>query len=184
MLTDWFKTESEVKQGDTLSPTLFDIFINDLANDVNSLNLGIDIGGFRISILYADGIVLLGESEQDLQKILDCEYNWNKKFKVKFNTRKSNIVHFRKPSQPRSSFKFVLGNTELNIVGQYKYLGIILNEFLDYDVTAQVLSDAANRAFGSVINKYKSINGLGYYTYTILFQSGVYPILDYSNEIW
>ncbi len=45
-----------------------------------------------------------------------------------------------------------MGNTELNIVEQYKYLGIILNEFLDYDVTAQVLSDAANRALVSVIN--------------------------------
>ncbi len=78
--------ESGVKQGDTLSPTLFNIFINDLANDVNSLNLGIDIhdiGGFRISIfLYADDIVLLGESEQDLQKMLDCVYNWSKKFKI------------------------------------------------------------------------------------------------------
>ncbi len=71
MLTDWFKTESGLKQGDTLSPTLFNIFINDLANIVNSLNIGIDIGRFRISILlYEDDIVLLGESEQDLQKCL------------------------------------------------------------------------------------------------------------------
>ncbi len=88
MLTDWFKTEGGVKLGDTLSPTLFNIFINDpdLANDTNSLNLGIDIGGFGISILlYADEIVLLSESEQDLQKILDCVYNWSKKFKIKFN---------------------------------------------------------------------------------------------------
>ncbi len=126
--------------------------------------------------------MLLGESEQDLQKMLDCVYNWSKKFKIKFNARKSYIVHFRKPGQPRSSFKFVLGNTELNIVEQYKYLGIILNEFLDYDVTA--LSDAANWALGSVINKYKYINGLGYYTYTRLFQIGVCPLLDYGSEIW
>ncbi len=54
-----------------ISPTLFHIFINNLANDVNSLNLNIDIAGLRISILlYADDIVLLGESEPDLQKML------------------------------------------------------------------------------------------------------------------
>ncbi len=112
-----------------------------------SLEDGIDIRGFRISILlYADTIVLLGESEQDLQKLIYCVYNWSKKFKIKFNARKSNIVHFRKTSQPRSSFKFILGNTELNVVEKYKYLGIILNELLHYGVTAEICSDAANQA--------------------------------------
>ncbi len=38
-------------------------------------------------------------------------------------------------------------------------------------VTAQFLADAANRALGSGVNKLKSINGFGYYTYNRLFQS-------------
>ncbi len=51
-------------------------------------------------------------------------------------------------------------------------------------MTAQCLDDAANRALGSVINKYKSRNGLGYYTYTLVIQSGVCPILDCCSEVW
>ncbi len=43
MLTDWFQTYSDVIQYDTLSSTLFNIFINDLVDDVNSLNLGIKL---------------------------------------------------------------------------------------------------------------------------------------------
>ncbi len=39
MLTDWFQTYIGVIQGDTRSPTLFNIFINDLFDDVNFLNL-------------------------------------------------------------------------------------------------------------------------------------------------
>ncbi len=69
-------------------------------------------------------------------------------------------------------------------VEQYKYLGMVIDDFNDYIVTAQFLADAANRALGSVINKYKSINGLGYYTYLRLFQSGVCPMLDYCSEVW
>ncbi len=69
-------------------------------------------------------------------------------------------------------------------VVQYKYLGIVINEFNDYNVTAQFLADAANRALGSAINKYKIINDLGYYTYTRLFQSGVCPILYYCSDVW
>ncbi len=49
---------------------------------------------------------------------------------------------------------------------------------------AQILADAANRALGSVINKYKKINCFGYYTYTKLFHGVVGPILDYASEVW
>ena len=40
-------------------------------NCTKNLNLGIDIGGKKLSILlYADDIVLMSESEENLQKIL------------------------------------------------------------------------------------------------------------------
>ena len=53
--TDWFDTPVGVKQGDTLSPTLFSIFINNLAIEVNNKRCGITIDGKNISILlYAD----------------------------------------------------------------------------------------------------------------------------------
>ncbi len=73
MLTDWFQTHSGVIQGNTLSLTLFNIFINDLVDDGNSLNLDVTTDGHRISILlYADDIVLIVETEKGLQKIVDC----------------------------------------------------------------------------------------------------------------
>ncbi len=72
----------------------------------------------------------------------------------------------------------------LSIVTQYKYLGIIITEFIDYNVVAQILADTANRTLGSVINKYNKINGFVYYTYTKSFHSAVGPILDYASEVW
>jgi len=32
--------------------------------------------------------------------------------------------------------------------------------------------------------KYKSLKGLGYYTFTKIYTSGVCPVLDYASEIW
>ncbi len=46
------------------------------------------------------------------------------------------------------------------------------------------MSNAPNRALGSVINKYNKINAFGYYTYTKSFYSAVGPILDYASEVW
>ena len=185
ILTEWFATESGVIQGDTLSPTLFNIFINDMVSDVNSLNLGIPLDNECVSILlYADDIVVLSENEDNLQCILDTIYSWSRKNLIKFNEKKSNVIHFRKSNTDRSEFNFKLGQSTLSTVDQYKYLGIILNEFLDYNVTVKTLANAANRALGAVINKYQTINGFGYYTYTSLFKSGICPILDYCSEVW
>ena len=96
LLTDWFDTKSGVRQGDTLSPTLFGIFVNDVVTDVNKLNVGLDISGRQISILlYADDIVLLSESEDGLQTMLNEIDNWSRKWRIKFNAHKSQVVHYR-----------------------------------------------------------------------------------------
>ncbi len=147
MLTDWFNTNAVVKQGDSLSPTMFGIFINDIVEDVKSVNTSIEIDGHNICILlYTDDI------EEGLQKLLDKVYQWSLKWKIKFNATKSNILQVRQSLITNTNFNFKLGNMVLLIVTQYKYLGIVSTEFIDYNV-AQILADAANRALGSVINK-------------------------------
>ncbi len=82
-----------------------------------------------------------------------------------------------------TSKQFFVGECTLSVVNQYKYLGIILIEFVNFNVIADILSGAANRAHVAIISKYKHINGLGYYTNTKLYNSGVCLILDYCSEV-
>ena len=95
-LTDWFKVEKGVRQGDGLSPTLFGLYINDLAAEINQLELGVNIGDLKISILlYADDIVILANSEQDLQQMLNTLNHWCQKWQLNVNEEKTKIIHFR-----------------------------------------------------------------------------------------
>ncbi len=107
---------------------------------------------------------------------------------ITFNEKKSNIVHYRihyrKPTTVKTIKQFFLGECALSVVNQYKYLGVILSEFVNFYVIADILSGAANRALGAIISKYKHINGLGYYIYTKLYNSGVCPFVDYCSEVW
>ena len=75
-LTDTFVYNAGVKQSDILSPTLFNFYINDLANEIKRSNLGIDNEYFDISILmYADDIALVSDLERNMQGMLDIVIN-------------------------------------------------------------------------------------------------------------
>ena len=52
------------------------------------------------------------------------------------NENKSNIVHFRPNSFTRSEHVFTCGTSNLNTVDRYKYIGVILHEHLDFNITA------------------------------------------------
>lgn len=185
VMTDWFDVECGVKQGDIMSPTLFSIYVNDLALELKNMNLGIQVGDDNICILlYADDIVILAENEDNLQTMLNHIHNWCSKWRLKVNINKTNIVHFRKLSQQQTEFVFNLGDQILNKCSNYKYLGCILPYTLDFTQTAKTLADAAGRALGNIINKYKCAGGLPFSTYTRLYQACVVPVMDYAAGIW
>ena len=97
------------KQGDTLSPTLFSIYINDLAKVLKESGIGIDVNGYKVCVLlYADDLVLLADNEKDLQTLLDLMHTWCIEWRLCINYTKSNIVHFRGSRKKRSNFSFIM----------------------------------------------------------------------------
>ena len=76
-MTDWFPAKSGVRQGDSLSPILFALFINDLAKELNTLDKGVSIGKRKLAILmYADDVVILAGNHGDAQSQLDVMTRW------------------------------------------------------------------------------------------------------------
>ncbi len=110
--------------------------------------------------MYADDIVLLVENEADLQCMIEKLHEWRKKWRMKVNKSKTNIFHFRNKGTHMycTNVCFKLGQNVLNKVEKYKYLWVILNEYLEYDTTATILSEAAGRALGAVIAKTRHLS--------------------------
>ena len=184
-LTEWFESLVGVRQGDNLSPTLFNIFLNDLANELNAINLGIKMGDLKICmLLYADDIAIISENEQKLQKLLDHVHEWCKKWQLNLNIDKTQIVHFRKSQKQRTKFEFKIGLHKVMVVSKYKYLGTFLDEFLTFSENAQILADSAGRGLGSVFSKFKLFKDCGYRTYEKMYNTSVVPIFSYGAGIW
>ena len=121
--TEWFVTNQGVRQGVNLSRTLFNIYINDLALGLKKMNLGVTIGNLHVCILlYADDIVLISASEQNLKIMLDIVNSWCNKWQMKINNENSKIVHFRRKMLPKTSFEFKVGCTTLKVTDSYRYI--------------------------------------------------------------
>lgn len=159
--------------------------MNDLALQIKKNNLGVCLDDTYLGILlYADDIILLAESESDLQNMLNLVSSWCHKWRLVINQSKTQIMHFRNKGMERSKQKFYFDSVLLEYVSSYKYLGFFLGEFMTFETGSGCLADSAGRALGSVINKIKVCNDMGYFTYTQLYNACVSPILNYAAGVW
>ena len=86
-----------------------------------------------------DDLSVFADTEVNLQGLSDKICQWCNKWKMRINKEKSNVVHFRKRRKPRTNVVFKFGDNELNIVSDYKYLGLILDEYMTFEKAVDTL---------------------------------------------
>ena len=185
MLTDWFPVLTGLRQGDSSSPTIFAFFINDLIDGLNALNTGIRFNENVLCCLtYADDVLILAEDEKGMQDLLNFVNALCRIWRLKINFSKTNAIHFRNKGKNQSNFEFKVGNQNVEYTSVYRYLGVHINEYLDFSGTEDTLSKAGGRALGSVISKIQNYRDVDYKTYSKLYYSCVVPVIDYCSGIW
>ena len=93
--TEWFDVDVGVRQGCVISPVLFDVFVDRLAREVRVLNLGVSAAGKRLSLLlYADDIVLLADSQEELQRMLGAVQAFCRRWRMQMNMSKTKVMAF------------------------------------------------------------------------------------------
>ena len=100
------------------------------------------------------------------------------------NLLKTNIMHVRKRQTMRSKFNFTFENKTVDYCNQYKYLGVTLNELLEFEKTIEILAESAGRALGGIITKMIKNGGFPLNIYKILYETCVCSITDYGAEVF
>ena len=63
-------------------------------------------------------------------------------------------------------------------------MGLFLTEFLSYDEMAKAVAKSASRSLGLLIAKCKANGGFNYSTYTRLFDTLVWSVIEHGASIW
>jgi len=126
--TEWVQSVRGVRQGCILSPLLFGLYTEELAVRVNKCNKGIQVSDNRIDVLlYADDIVVMAESSEDLQQVLNVVAGYGKDFDVSFSNEKSEVLIVNREEQEGEN-GWMLGEKRIRRTKEYKYLGMLINE--------------------------------------------------------
>ena len=132
--------------------------------------------------MYADDLIILSLSHEGLQKCLDELNRYCKEWSLKVNNGKAKCIKFLKVSKLYNK-SFNIGNTPLENVKEFRYLGITINGAGSFQPAMRDLGDKANRAIFSLNSRYK-LNKLPLNIAFKLFDTMIMPILLYGSEVW
>eukprot|EP00808_Paulinella_micropora_P031002 g78638.t1 len=139
-LTQPVPVSQGVRQGDPLSPVLFLIFIDALAEMLAERCKGLAYSPegpatrrqLR-SLLYADDIVMLAESPKELNAMIEVVRSFCDTWRIEINLAKSQVMEVHPRGVCRKAEGYYYGSKAIEVVKQYKYLGLMLTNTLSWD---------------------------------------------------
>ena len=133
-------------------------------------------------LLYADDTVIFSDNESGLQHALNVFEKYCSQWKLKVNVFKTKVVVFCS-GRRKEKLKFCLNSKEIEIVQEYKYLGILLGQSGSFVVAKKHIADQANKALFSLLRKIRKLS-LPFDIQIDLFNKMITPILLYGCEVW
>ena len=185
-ISDIFLSNKGVKQGDTLSTTLFNLFINDLPDIFKFEGSNpINIGNTKISCLkYADDLVIMSTCPVSLQKCITKLEQYCTKWRLEVNLKKTKVVIFNKQGSLIKKHKFFYKKQLLQNTREYKYLGFTFScSGLDNLGILNLLKQAT-KAWYTIQQPFSKSMNKNLQTYLHLFDTQVKPIMLYACEAW
>ena len=183
-----------VKQGCNLSPALYALFLNDLSRVLKTVDAGIWVKGAgegdatRVNhLLYADDLILLAESQAQLQKLADIVTEYAHKWRFEMNLKKTKVVVFEEePSHRQQTCRITTRGRVIDMAQGYKYLGVHFSAFRrnrweqhKEDVLGRI------RKCINVSHNFGTRKGkLPVKVAKLVFTALIRPTMDHGVEVW
>ena len=138
------------KEGDPLSPILFNFALQKVIQSIKMVSSGIKIGKEQLNILaYADDIALIEKNEIEIRKLFVEMENIARKLGLQINQEKTKymIVERKNNLKKNKIGHLKMKNYKFERVENFKYLGVILDEDNNNQTDLQERTKNANKTY-------------------------------------
>lgn len=182
--TEEFSIKKGVRQGCILSPMLFNLYVERAFQEALATStLGIKVNGIPINnIRYADDTVILADTADDLQSLLNAVNDASNALGLKINAAKTKFMAISKSAMP--NFRLTInGIDRIEQVRKFKYLGCYLNDRWDPEVEIKCRIEQARATFLR-LRKLLVDHRLDIKLRLRMTKCYVWPVLLYGMETW
>lgn len=175
--------EQEIKygvpQGSILGPLLFLIYINDLVDIFEGLEIKCKLFADDIMLFFSSNNISL--IEKVLNEALKRLLNWLNNNQMKINISKTVFMVIRdRRSKLYGKCEINVKNEKIKEVTETKYLGIIIDNALNFDSNANYVAKKIAKKINVL---YRLNHNVSNYTKCILYKSIVLPHFDYCSSV-
>ena len=171
-----------VRQGCILSTLLFNIFLSDLCKKLQFSEVKMEIDSKSInSLVWADDIVLLSETDKGLKVLLKILEDFCDENKLTINFDKTKCMIFNKTGRLLRQ-QFYFKETQLENVRTYKYLGFLITPSGEINSGLKDLRDGAHKAFMNMKQDLGTTFNYDLLTVLHLIDSLIKPIILYVSD--